>query len=85
MTLFTTPAAIRCRKAMNVVDTLGAASGSVDATNPDRVVVQFPSHGLGDIDKLVDRAADGFRAAGFQPLTMDVNDRTARFTMRLAA
>lgn len=82
---FNTPASIRCRKAMTVIDDLGAKSGSVDATNPERVVVQFPSRGLGDLSGLVARAQTGFRAAGFTPLTMDVNDATARFTMRLAA
>ena len=85
MSLFSTPATIRCRKAMDVVDQLGALSGSVDASNPDCVVVQFPSRGLGDLPNIVDRAASGFRAAGFQPLTMDVNDNTARFTMRISA
>ena len=85
MSFFNTPAARRCRKAMDVVDQLGAVSGSVDATNPERVVVQFPSRGLGDLSGLVERANTGFRDAGFQPLTMDVNDNTARFTMRLAA
>lgn len=85
MSPFSTPAALRCRRAMDVVDQLGAISGSVDATNPERVVVQFPSRGLGDLSSIVERAQNGFRDAGFQPLTMDVNDNTARFTMRLAA
>ena len=75
------PAFATTRKVMDVVDALGALSGSVDASRPGGIVVQFPVSGLGDPSIIADSACRSFIDAGFQPVTMDVNDRTARFVI----
>lgn len=72
---------LRCRKVMDVVDSLGAVTGSADARDPKRIVVRFPTRGLGDIGVLTRTACGRFKDAGFQPLTMNVNDNDAQFVI----
>lgn len=76
------PAFTRLKTVMRVVDSLGAATGSADARDGNRIVVSFPVAGLGDPSTIADSACRAFRAAGLQPGFMNVNDRTATFHLQ---
>lgn len=79
MSFGTAPAMIRLKSVMRVVDSLGAKSGSADARDPSRIVVSFPSGGLGHPATIAQSACRAFQDAGFHPGFMNVNDRTATF------
>lgn len=77
-----TPGFILCRTVMTALEAVGTTSGSVDATNPQRIVIRFPVAGLGDPSDVARSACRMLVDVGIQPLTIDVNDRNATFTAR---
>ena len=68
--------------ARKVVDMFDSSRGSIDARNPSRIVVEFDAARAGCPSMIAESACRSFRDVGLIPLTMNVTDRTAHFTLR---
>lgn len=68
--------------AKSVVDMFDTGHGTIDASDPQRIVVEFDASRAGHPETIAESACRSFRDVGLQPLTMNVDDRTARFTLR---
>lgn len=72
----------RFAAAKSVVDMFDQARGSIDARDSQRIVVEFDATRAGHPETIAESACRSFRDVGLLPLTMNVTDSVARFTLR---